>query len=140
MDNAGGLTIDAGLPDADFYLEPGERIRTASMVILPYENGSEEGHNAFRRLMKNEFSPMGKHGVPEQGPLCVSAWGAMTSAQMVRKLRALRQYGVPADLYWIDAGWYGHSETDCPNEFIGDWGAHTGSWNVNPHCHPDEME
>lgn len=140
MDNEGGLTIDAGLPDADFYLKPGERLRTASMVILPYENGSEEGHNAFRRLVKNEFSPMGKNTVPAHGPLCVSAWGAMTSEQMVRKLYALRQYDVPADLYWIDAGWYGHSETDCPNEFIGDWGAHTGSWNVNPHCHPDEME
>lgn len=140
MDSEGVLTVDAGLPDTDFHLKPGEKVRTASMVLLPYENGSEAGHNAFRRMMKNEFSPMGKNGAPAFGPLCISAWGAMTSAQMVEKLRLLRKYDIPADLYWIDAGWYGHSETDCPNEFIGDWGAYTGSWNVNPHCHPDEME
>ena len=140
MDSEGVLTVNAGLPDADFYLKPGEKVRTASMVLLPYENGSEAGHNAFRRMMKKEFSPMGKNSAPAYGPLCISAWGAMTSAQMVEKLQLLRKYDIPADLYWIDAGWYGHSETDCPNEFIGDWGAHTGSWNVNPHCHPDEME
>lgn len=140
MDKEGNLTVNAGLPDADFRLHPGEKIRTASIVVVPYEDGSDAGHNAFRRLMKREFSPIGKNGTPQYGPLCISAWGAMTSEQMVEKLRQLRKYDIPADLYWIDAGWYGHSETDCPNEFIGDWGVHTGSWNVNPHCHPDDME
>lgn len=140
MDGEGVLTIDTTLPYADFHLHPGESIRTMSTVVVPYEHGSAAGHNAFRRFVKNELSPMGKNGAPDMGPLCISAWGGMTSEQMVEKLRQLRANDIPADTYWIDAGWYGHSESDCINEFVGDWATHTGSWNINPHCHPDNFE
>ncbi|MDR3197668.1 MAG: alpha-galactosidase, partial [Planctomycetaceae bacterium] len=41
--------------------------------------------------------------------------------------------------YWIDAGWYGKSETDCPNVFKGDWGT-VGDWIVNKHRHPETLK
>jgi alpha-galactosidase len=46
---------------------------------------------------------------------------------------------LPYDYYWIDAGWYGKSETDSLNVFNGDWGT-VGDWIVNKHRHPETLK
>lgn len=134
------ITVRTGIEGASFYLRPKEKIRTSSVLILEYENGRTNGHIMFRRLFKKHFSLIGTPGRPETGPLCFSAWGALSSGKMIKRLGQFKEYGMGAEIYWIDAGWYGYSSGPCPNEHTGDWGAHTGSWNVNPNYHPDGLK
>lgn len=134
------VRVQTGLEDTDFYLEPGERIRTSSILILKYEDGQNEGHNAFRRLIKEHYSIIGKPGRPEEGPLCTSMWGSVPSDVLADRINIIAKEGVAPEYFWIDAGWYGYSDEPCPNEFTGDWGAHTGSWVVNKNYHPDGFQ
>ena len=46
---------------------------------------------------------------------------------------------LPFEYIWIDAGWYGTSTEDCPNDYEGDWWKYTGDWRINKKYHPDEF-
>lgn len=133
------IVINTGIEGVSFCLHPHEKIRTSSTLILTYENGQTNGHILFRRLFKKHFSLIGTPGRPENGPLCFNAWGALSSEKMITRLGQFKEYNMGAEIYWIDAGWYGYSSGPCPNEHVGDWGAHTGSWNVNLNYHPDGL-
>ena len=124
-----------------FILYPGEKVRTSSVLILPYDQGQEKAHNDFRRLMKKEFSLIGKPGRPQTGPLCFMGWGGLPSDVLIERIRRSAKYDLGYEYYWIDAGWYGVSENtqDCTDEFTGDWGLRTGDWSVNPYYHPDGL-
>ncbi len=133
-----GMHVRVGVEDLAFSLHPGEKIRTASVWILGYTQGQNAGHNAFRRLLKEEFCPIGRPGRPAHGPLCIGGWGGLHSDRLIRRIRKIGEYELGADAYWIDAGWYGYAKEECPDEG-GDWAAHTGSWNVNPYYHADGL-
>lgn len=134
------VLIRTGIEGLRFKLLPGEKIRTSSFVALEYENGQDNGHNAFRRLIKEYFCPIGKPGRPSEGPLCSTFWGGMSSEKMMERLNKMAEHQLVYDYIWVDAGWYGYSTKPCPSEHIGDWGEHTGNWNVNRRYHPDGMQ
>lgn len=131
------IRVRTGIEALSFYLKPGERVRTSSVIVMPYDNGQKEGQIGFRRLLKEQFSLIGSPGRPETGPLCTSSWGSMPSEKMVERIESVSKNNIGAEYYWVDAGWYGHSQTDCPDEFTGDWATQTGSWNINEKYHPD---
>lgn len=133
------IRIRTGLEDTSFVLHPGEKIRTSSMVMLPYHNGQTRAHNDFRRLVRDRYSLIGQPGRDTHGPLCVNLWGGLSSEQMVERVKFVQRENLGFEYVWVDAGWYGDSAIPCPNEFEGDWGNHTGDWQVNPHYHPDGM-
>ena len=134
-----GLMLRTGLEDTHFYLKPGERVCTSSVVLMPYTAPLGESFNLWRRLVKEEFSLIGRPGRAAHAPLCLSLWGGMDSAEMARRIGILNASGVPAEAVWIDAGWYGRSSRSSPDEFEGDWARHTGDWRVNPYLHPDGL-
>lgn len=141
-----GVLVQTGLQELQdqkdgFILYPGEKVRTSSVLILPYDQGQEKAHNDFRRLMKKEFSLIGKPGRPQTGPLCFMGWGGLPSDVLIERIRRSAKYDLGYEYYWIDAGWYGVSENtqDCTDEFTGDWGLRTGDWSVNPYYHPDGL-
>lgn len=136
----GEINIQSGIEDTEFYLKPGEKIRTSSTVIMPYANGREKASNQWRRFFKEYISPMGKAQRPAEGPLATGAWGSLSSERMLEVLKTLKEKDIGAEYYWIDAGWYGYSTGPCPTEFDGDWPRHTGSWVVNKTYHPDGLE
>lgn len=133
------ITVRTGIEGVSFCLRPHEKIRTSSTLMLQYDNGQTNGHIMFRRLIKKHFSLVGKPGRLENGPLSFCAWGALSSKKMTERLGQFKEHKLGGEIYWIDAGWYGHSTDRCPNEHTGDWGAHTGSWNINPNYHPDGL-
>ena len=139
LGTAQGVRCKAGLPCASFYLKPGEKVRTASILLLRYHEGPTAGHNALRRLIKERFSLVGSAGRDAQGPLCASFWGGMSSEQMCRRLRHIGENDLGFDYLWIDAGWYGDSPHVCLNEFDSHWQQYTGDWRVNPYHHPDGL-
>ncbi len=135
-----GALYQAGIPDLHFRLHPGEEIRTTRTVLLAYDNGCIHGHNKWRRFMKKHFSVMGQGQRPGQGPVAMSLWGGVSTEECIRRVQMVQKYQIGFEYIWMDAGWYGESKEDCPDEFSGDWGIHAGTWTVNPTYHPDGLE
>ncbi len=139
----GSVRMRTGLKFADFYLEPGEKLRTSSVLIMEYDK-SEDYINKFRRLIKNHFShksdmETGKiNDSISDGILAYELWGGLPSEDMIKRIKAKKNAGVEYEHCWIDAGWYGNC-TDCLESFTGDWAQHTGEWIVNKRVHPNEM-
>lgn len=134
------IIVRTGMEDLCARLLPGEEIRTTAVLLLCYKNGQDGGHNEFRQLIRAHHCLIGKPGRPKQGPLTNMFWGALSSEEMVKKIRLYKEYDVCGDDVWVDAGWYGESTGPCPDEFTGDWGCHTGNWKINRTYHPDQMK
>jgi alpha-galactosidase len=65
--DAGATALSAGIRQMRASLQPGEEIRTASILLMAWRgNDSAEGHNQFRRLLLEHFTPRiaGKPVVP----------------------------------------------------------------------------
>ena len=135
----GGVHAVLRLKNNTFRLPAGESLHTLSTLILEYHDGQKAARNRFRRLLKAHFSTVGQPGRPENAMSCFELWGALPSDEMCRRVDTLKSRGIRFDYLWIDAGWYGHFTEDCPSPFHGTWFSYTGSWNINPHPHPDGL-
>lgn len=133
------IRIQTGIQNIGFRLLPGEKIRTSSILLMPYDNGQNNGHNQFRRLVKEHFSLIGKPGRPAQGPHSTMAWGALPTDQMLERIEQYTKNSFDYEYFWVDAGWYGSPEGYCPSEHVGDWATQTGNWTVNTKTHPDGL-
>lgn len=133
------IHIRAGVDGLSFYLKPKEKIRTASVLLLPYDNGTAAAHNAFRRIMVEHFSvyPNEKLGNP---PLSMQTWGGAKSEFLKRQIQKADAEKLGFEYFWVDAGWYGNYEEYCPDEFVGKWGNYTGDWQVNRRVHPGGLK
>ena len=134
-----GVRIRTKIEDTNFRLLPGEKIRTSSVVIMPYIGSVTDAQNQWRRLVKKEFSLIGKPGRDDAGIFCAGIWGGMSDDGVKARIQKIREYKIPVEDFWMDAGWYGMGEKPSPDEFEGDWSVHTGDWRVNPHLHPNEL-
>lgn len=135
-----GVAFRTGIADAAFYLKPGEKIRTSSVTALCYAGDKVDGQNAWRRFIRDVYSPIGKGQRPKEGALCMGIWGGMTSKSVIERVGYAAEKKMPFECVWMDAGWYGDSEKESPDEYEGDWFDYTGDWRVNPFIHPDGME
>ena len=131
------INIKTGLETAEFKLYPHEKIRTSSALFLGYENGQNAGHNKFRRLIKEHYSIIGTADKPKIPPLSSMTWGGISTDKMLNRINHIADSNLGFEYYWIDAGWYGKYEGECPNEFTGNWSSHTGDWTVNKNYHPN---
>lgn len=134
------ITFKSKIEDTYFRLLPGEKIKTSSIVIMPYKAELSESHNLWRRFIKDNFSLIGKQGRDKFAPLCASIWGGMRSSSIIERIEKIKQNNLPYEYIWIDAGWYGENTKPTPNEFEGDWWAHTGDWTVSPDIHPNGLK
>lgn len=138
FDKAGdtALRVRAGIEGLHFYLEPGEKIRTAAVLLVPYRKGSIGAHNAFRRIIRDEFSLIGKKGRGCTVPLSMQCWGGARTDFLKGQIEKEKALGLGLEYFWLDAGWYGDYTEESPDEFRGNWGAYTGDWTVNKMVHP----
>ncbi|NMP38252.1 MAG: alpha-galactosidase [Clostridiales bacterium] len=134
------VSIKTGIEDACFRLLPGEKIRTSSIVVMPYECSVTDAQNKWRRLVKEQFSLVGKPGRYACGPLAASIWGGMKTESVMARIKTIKDNSLPFDHVWMDAGWYGADTMPTPDEFEGDWPQHTGDWTVSPKIHPGGLE
>ena len=132
-----GVRMKSGLQKAEFYLEPGESLRTTATLVMKY-SASEDKYNKFRALIRDHYSHVACYGREREGLLACELWGGLPSAEMKKRLRELNSHGVNFEDIWIDAGWYGEC-TKCDDAFSGDWWSHTGDWSVNRRVHPEEL-
>ncbi len=136
-DGNGNCPISAGMQHLNTKLYPGESIRSPLMLVFYWSDEMMHGQNMFRRFVLKHFHPQ-ENEKPVSLPVCCSTWGGTATKQHLSMIAKIAEKKLPYDYYWIDAGWYGKSETDCPNVFQGDWGT-VGDWIVNRHRHPDTL-
>ncbi len=137
----GEIRLTVGIADTAYYLLPGEKLRTASALLLFYEGEPRVGQNALRRLLREEFSPRDRMTDGENAPFCFSFWGGLPSDEMLRRLPMITGENLGFDTCWIDAGWYGCDPKPCDSENDG-WYAQSGNWYVNTDAqyHPDGLK
>ena len=102
-----GIQIKTGLKETRFYLNPGEKIRTTSILIMKY-NSDEDKYNKFRKLIKNHFSYKSCTDATRDGLMAFELWGGLTSDEMKKRINELKKYDIKFEYIWIDAGWYGN--------------------------------
>ena len=132
------LEFRSGLQNACFYLKPGEKLRTTSILIMEYAKG-EDASNKFRRLIREHFSHRACTTATRDGLLAFELWGGLPSEKMKARIAELKAHGICFEDLWIDAGWYGQCN-QCDEPFSGDWWHFTGDWSVNRRVHPQGME
>lgn len=133
-----GIAVKTGMKRAKFYLNEGECIRTTSVLVMEYDNGSDNASNKFRRLIKDHFSCTTRRNRKKNYLIANELWGGLTSEEMIKRIGEYKKYGIVFDQEWIDAGWYGSSKK-CDDAFEGDWASFTGDWYMNPRVHENGM-
>lgn len=130
------VTIQTKIQDTHFQILPGEKFRTSSVVIMPYQCNVVDSQNQWRRLVKQHFSLIGKPGRDSHGPLCAGIWGGMKTEYVLDRLDVIVKNNLPVEYLWMDAGWYGEDTQPSLDEYEGDWFKHAGQWCVSSHIHP----
>ncbi len=131
--------VETGLETACFRLHPGERVRTTSVMLMPYADGRENAYNRFRRFVRGVLSPLGHGQVSAQMPLCMELWGGIADEEMKRRIETVAEKGICFDTLWIDAGWHGDRREPCDDPATGGWWLTTGDWFANPYLHPKNL-
>lgn len=108
---ANEVKITAGMDRTELSLYPGEQIRTPRILALYWEKDRIRGHNLWRRLLRQYYSPR-PGGQPFRGLICDSNWGWMPASQQIEAMDRIARAGLPVDCYWIDASWSGTSAAD----------------------------
>lgn len=134
------VSFASGIEYAAFRIEPYERFRTSSVVIMPYSGDVADGRNKWRRFVRDEFSILGEGRANKYGPLCANFWGGIPSALMLERIALIKENRLPFEYIWIDAGWFGETTADTKDEFEGDWWSRVGDWRVSPLIHPKRLE
>lgn len=134
------VTIQTKIQDTEFYMMPGERFRTSSVVIMPYECDVIDSQNKWRRLVKDKYSLIGKPGREEYAPLSCIYWGGAESHIILDGIQKIKENEIPYDYLWIDAGWYGIDNPPSPDDYEGSWGPTEGDWRVSPLIHPNGLK
>ena len=118
LPDSGGVRVQVGLCDADFYLLPGEEVRLPSVLIVTGQ-GVRQTRQAFRRVMREHFSPKDRLLPGQALPISIqcfdryysgldgisldTAWA--TEQGQLRTLEAAKK--IPAiDTQWLDAAWF----------------------------------
>ena len=138
--NEKSVRIRTKVDDTSFRLYGGEKVRTSSVVIMPYEGSVQASQNMWRRLVKEEFSLIGKEGREKYGPLSAEVWGGMRTSSVLDRIEIMKKNKLPFEYVWMDAGWYGETTEPTPDSFEGDWYCHTGEWVISKKIHPNGLE
>lgn len=133
-----GIQMKSGLKETNFYLKPGERLRTSSVLIMKYAS-TEDKYNKFRKLIKNHFSHKSNNPDLRDGLMAIELWGGLPSHEMKKRINELKENDIKYEQVWLDAGWYGQSK-NYSDVFYGDWSIHTGEWEINSNAHPEALQ
>lgn len=129
--------VTVGQHDCDFFLNPGEVVRTPRIAIECYDGKTERGVNLWRRFYMAHVMPKWKGEALK--PLVVmhdaGTGEEFTMANTRQQLNAIDVWtkkGMKFDLWWIDAGWYPCYVKEVDRKV---W-TRTADWS----CDPDKWE
>ena len=117
--------------DWEFYLKPGEKVRTALFVVAPYQIRNEHYATNYWRswYVKHNLPKADANGTDLQ-PFITCCLQGKADKSSVEKLLA---EDIIPDIRWIDAGWY---TTQSGGSWDGswwenDWWSNVGSWELD---------
>ena len=93
------VSVNAGLQNADFYIKPGEKLRTASVLVMEYSN--EGKYNKFRSLILNHFSHTSVYPHKKENILAFELWGSVPSEIMIQRINELKNHDIKFDEIWM---------------------------------------
>ena len=137
----GELALKAGMEQIHLRLFPGEKIRTPRVLLL-FWNGENRmrGHNMMRQFILTHHTPK-IDGKPAVGPFACNPGATIfkefelaTENNMIAFAERYQQFGLQAEYWWIDAGWYG--SMDFEN---GSWYCNAGNWYVRKEHFPNGL-
>ena len=126
----GKVRLQAGMTATSYRVYPDEQLRTPMVVLQFFKGDQDAGHNAWRRLMYEDYTPINtKTGKPfTHLPITINVWGGSTEQVMINKIMQAQTSGLDYDLLWIDAGWYGKRICKSGEST---WIQELGNWDIN---------
>ena len=136
------IDLDAGMLKTHLLLHPGETIRSPRILLMNWKGDMAEAQNTWRQLMIAEYSPKDLKGKTVTMPICWDTWGTEFASVKLKVIQGMAEQKIPADLYWIDAGWYEPlSLTPGQSYNVGsDWAGNRGDWIMSKNLYPDGMK
>jgi alpha-galactosidase len=129
------LALDAGMSKTHLLLHPGETIRTPRILLMDGHGDFTAAQNVWRKLMLADYSPRDLQGQTIKVPICWDTWGTERAAIKLAAIKGLNDQKIPADAYWMDAGWY--EPITATNGF--GWADHRGNWVPSKDLFPDGL-
>lgn len=123
-----------GMPGVSTVLYPGEKIRTARILLMPWDGTIEDSNLLSRRFLLKYHTPH-VNGRPATLPLSLQSWGHDEWRGKAEIDEAIRS-GLPFDTYWTDAGWYGPAGSRCDDPLCNDWSDNVGWYTHDPLRYP----
>ncbi|MBD3182500.1 alpha-galactosidase [Candidatus Poribacteria bacterium] len=135
------IKIRAGMELTHLKLHKNEKIRTPRIMLMSW-NGNDRmlGHNMLRQFILKHHTPQ-KDGKPITAPLAASGgpacqaplagfeeYNQATVHNQLALAERYRQFGLDAEYFWIDAGW-----------FEGRWANGVGNWFPRKDGFPDGL-
>ena len=133
-DSAAAFQFTGGMPGVSTVLYPGEKIRTARILLMPWDGAIGDANNLTRRFMLKYHTPH-VDGSPAVLPLSLQSWGHSERRGKQEIDDAVRS-GLPFDTYWTDAGWYGPAGSHCDDPLSNDWSENVGWYSHDPLRYP----
>lgn len=137
--NGDSVTVAAGMQNTDYQMMGNETLRTPSVVIQFFKGTQDDGHNAWRQLILDQYTPTDtKTGeTVRYAPITLMTWGGIGADKMIQMLETAKNSGQYFEYQWIDAGWYGNYTSDSTtHSFTNDtnyiWKTQRGNWYYNP--------
>ena len=133
-DSATAFQFTGGMAGVSTVLYPGEKIRTARILLMPWDGEIEDSNNLSRRFLLKYHTPH-VNGKPAVLPLSLQSWGHdewRGKAEIDEGVRS----GLPFDTYWTDAGWYGPAGSHCDDPLCNDWSDNVGWYSHDPLRYP----
>lgn len=147
-----GFRVQIGLCDCDFYLLPGEEVRFPSVLIV-HGKDAASARRAFRRTLREEFSPKKRFGTDPQLPMAVqcfdryfyapgsdltldASWateqGQLLTIETAAKIGKI-------DTVWIDAAWFAKGYAGGVGNYSCSEGFPNGLRPVSDYAHKNGM-
>jgi alpha-galactosidase len=131
-DNTAASLI-AGMQQTHLLLHPGETIRSPRILLLPYHGEYWDSQNLWRKLALAYYSPRDLHGKRIDVPVTYGSWGDEKIDAKIAAMKKVHDLKIGAEVYWVDAGWYG-------NEQKGGWTLNRGFWDPDPNDYPNGLK
>ena len=129
--------LAGGMAEIGTVLHPGEKIRTARILMLFWDGDVEYSQRLIRRFML-KYHTSRIRGQLVDPPLPVCSWGH-NAARNMEEIDKIKATGLPLDTYWVDAGWYGPSGTRCADKRTPDWAFYVGWYDPDVSRYPHGM-
>ncbi len=139
VNNEGQLRLSAGMNTTNYTVYPDENLRTPMIVMQFFKGDQDAGHNAWRRLVYEDYTPINANtGKPfTHLPTTINGWGGLYEGSFLNLITQAEDSGFEYDLLWIDAGWYG-TKVNVNNTGI--WMQELGNWDINRDVLPNGFD